>query len=142
MWITVATMKFEGAAARWLQSVQRKIATASWEEFCSWLVVRFGRDQHQSMLRQLYHIHQISTVSAYIESFSELIDQLTAYEPNLDSMHYVTRFVDGLKHTVRAVVAIQRPKDLDTAYSLALLQEEVGDQPRQYQQSHRQQMLL
>jgi hypothetical protein len=63
-------------------------------------VIRFGRDQHQVMLRQLYHIDQVSTVAsrlaAYVESFSELIDQLTMYEPNLDTMHYVTRFIDGL----------------------------------------------
>jgi hypothetical protein len=35
LWITIATMQFEGATARWLQSVQRKIPTTTWEEFCS-----------------------------------------------------------------------------------------------------------
>jgi hypothetical protein len=142
MWITVATMHFDGVAARWLQSIQRKLANTNWEEFCSWLVVRFGRNQHQALLRQLYHIQQTSTVTDYVDRFSELIDQLSVYEASLDVLHYTTRFIDGLTHSVRAVVAIQKPVDLDTAYSLALLQEEVGEAPRHYQHAHRQQLQL
>ena len=55
------------------------------------------------------------------------MDQLTAYEPEPSMLHYTTRFVDGLKHTVRMIVAVQRHVDLDMAYSIALVQEEVGD---------------
>ena len=36
------------------------------------------------------------------------------------------RFVDGLRHDIKSVVLLQRPKDLDTAATLALLQEEVA----------------
>lgn len=139
MWITVATMQFEGAAARWLQSVQRKLPQANWEEFCGWIVTRFGRNQHQALLRQLYHINQTSTVVDYVEKFAELIDQLAAYEPNIDNLHYTTRFLDGLVPHIRALVAIQRPHDLDTAHSLALLQEEVGG--NFYHGQHRQMQL-
>ena len=55
------------------------------------------------------------------------MDQLTAYEPNPDMLNYTTRFIDGLKHEVRLIVAVQRPPDLDTAYSIALVQEEMGE---------------
>jgi hypothetical protein len=127
---TVRFPKFDGACPK------------LWEEFCSWLVVRFGRDQHQALLRQLYHIQQTSTVTDYVDRFSELIDQLSVHEASLDVLHYTTRFIDGLTHSVRAVVAIQKPVDLDTAYSLALLQEEVGEAPRHYQHAHRQQLQL
>jgi hypothetical protein len=127
LWITIATMQFEGAAARWLQSVQRKLPSTTWEEFCGWIVVRFGRNQHQALLRQLYHIHQDTTVVDYVDRFSGLMDQLAAYEPHLDTIHFTTRFLDGLHPQIRAVIAIQCPRDLDTAYSLALLQEEIGD---------------
>jgi hypothetical protein len=127
MWITIATMQFDGAAARWLQSIQHKLPHTPWEEFCSWTVTRFGRNQHQTLLRQLYHIHQSSSVVDYVDRFAELIDQLTAYEIHIDTIHYTTRFIDGLKPHIRVVIAIQCPQDLDTAYSLALLQEEVGE---------------
>lgn len=42
-------------------------------------------------------------------------------------MLYYTRFVDGLRDDIRAVIVVQRPQNLDTTYTLALLQEEVAD---------------
>lgn len=42
-----------------------------------------------------------------------------------------TRFIDGLRDDIRAVVLVHRPQDLDTASSLALLQEDaVSQAPR------------
>lgn len=55
------------------------------------------------------------------------MDQLAAYEPNPDMMHYTTSFIDGLKPAVRVIMAVQRPPDLDTAYCIASVQEEVGE---------------
>lgn len=34
LWISYATAMFEGAAARWLESVQRRVPNATWDEFC------------------------------------------------------------------------------------------------------------
>jgi hypothetical protein len=39
-----------------------------------------------SMLGQLYHIHQQTSVIDYVERFAELIDQLAAYEQNMSSL--------------------------------------------------------
>lgn len=39
-----------------------------------------------------------------------------------------TRFIDGLKDDIRAVVLVRCPQDLDTVSSLALLQEDVFSQ--------------
>jgi hypothetical protein len=55
------------------------------------------------------------------------MDQLSAYGHHPDPLYYVTRFMDGLKPAVRLMVAIQMPEDLDKAYQLALLHEELGD---------------
>jgi hypothetical protein len=49
-----------------------------------------------------------------------------AYEYSSDHRYYTTRFIDGLKDDVKSVVLVQRSVDLDTACSLALLQEEEG----------------
>lgn len=59
--------------------------------------------------------------------FLALMDQIAAYEPCLDQVHYTTKFLDGLLPGVKLLVAIQQPRDLDIAYSLALLYEELGD---------------
>lgn len=40
---------------------------------------------------------------------------------------FLTRFIEGLRPDIRAVIMVQRPTDLDSACSLALLQEEVTE---------------
>jgi hypothetical protein len=52
---------------------------------------------------------------------------MLAYKSDIDPTFFVTRFIEGLAREIRAVVMIQRPEDLDTAVSLALLQEEIED---------------
>lgn len=79
------------------------------------------------LIRRLFRISQTSTVANYVERFAELLDQLTAYEETPDPLHYTTRFLDGLQPTVRVLVALQQPQDVDAAYQLALLHEELGD---------------
>jgi hypothetical protein len=74
VWVKVATMHFEGPAVRWLQSVQRRVNSAFWKELCSWIHERFGRDQHEILIRQLFHIRQSTTVQDYIDRFTELVN--------------------------------------------------------------------
>jgi hypothetical protein len=73
----------------------------------------------------LFRIHQQSSVTEYQDCFVTLVDQLAVYESVPDPLFFATRFVDGLRTDIRAVVMLQRPLDLDSACSLALLQEEV-----------------
>ena len=82
---------------------------------------RFGCDQRDKLVRQMFHINQISTVADYVDRFSSLFDQLKAYQPNPDIHYFTTHFVDGLRDDINMVVTLQRPSTLDTAYSLALL---------------------
>jgi hypothetical protein len=56
LWIHVASMHFEGIAARWTQSMERRVRSTTWEDFCLLLHDRFGRDQHEALIRQLFHI--------------------------------------------------------------------------------------
>jgi hypothetical protein len=124
VWVRVSTMHFEGPAARWLQSVNHRVLTTTWKELCMWIHERFGRDQHDSLIRQLFHIKQTSLVQEYNDRFSELVDQLLAYDHSSDYIYYIARFVDGLKDDVKLVVLVQRPLDLNSVCTLALLQEE------------------
>jgi hypothetical protein len=124
VWVKVTAMHFEGPTARWLQSVEYHIRTATWSELCSWIHERFGCDQHELFLIQLYKIKQVGLVQDYIDKLCELVDQLQAYSPNVDSLLYTTRFIVGLAHNIKYFISIQRPKDLDTDCCLALLQEE------------------
>ncbi|CAO2169811.1 unnamed protein product [Urochloa humidicola] len=129
-WVKVACLHLSDAAARWLQSVETKAKSSSWSEFCKMVLDRFGRDQHELLIRQMLHLRQTGLVKEYIEQFAALADQLAAYEPNADPLHSTMKFIDGLKDELRSAVLMQRPPDLDTAYVLAQLQEEVGDSSR------------
>jgi hypothetical protein len=126
MWVRVTSMHFDGPPTKWLQSVNHRICKATWNELCSWIHDMFGRDQHDSLIRQLFHIKQSGPVQEYIDKFCKLVDQLSAYEPShsADSRYYITRFVDGLKPEIKSVIWVQRLTNLDTGCSLVLLQED------------------
>jgi hypothetical protein len=81
----------------------------------------FDQDQHELLVRQLLHIRQTSLVSDYIARFTSLIDQLIEYNKGVDPVYFVTRFIDGLRPELRAVLLVQHPQTLDTACTLALL---------------------
>jgi hypothetical protein len=87
-WIKFATMHFTEVAARWLQSVEVRLQSASWDEFARMLLDRFGREQQELMLRQLFNIRQVGVVSEYVDQFSMLVDQLTAYGHSTDSLYF------------------------------------------------------
>jgi hypothetical protein len=73
LWVKVALMHLEGLAVRWLQSAERCLRQATWEEFCSLIHDRFGQDQHEALIRKLFHIRQITSVTAYVDQFSLLV---------------------------------------------------------------------
>jgi hypothetical protein len=131
-WVKVSRMHFQGDAARWIESLEHP-DKIPWPDFCKLIHDRFGRDQRDklSRSRQMFHIHQTSTVTDYVSRFSTLFDQLKNYQPNPDMHYYTTCFIDGLRHDIRLVVALQRPPNLDTVYSLALLQEEMAEPPQE-----------
>lgn len=74
MWVRLSSMHFSEIPSRWLQSVEKKVRTCNWAEFCALLLERFGRDQHELLVRQLFHIRQTGSMSDYIERFATLMD--------------------------------------------------------------------
>lgn len=74
VWVSVSSMYFDDATARWLQSIERKIPSMDWEVFCKLIHDRFGRDQEESFIRQLFHIKQTGSVAEYVQHFTELVD--------------------------------------------------------------------
>jgi hypothetical protein len=125
-WVKVSRKHFQWDAARWIESLEN-LDRISWPDFCKLIHERFGRDQRDKLSRQMLHIHQSSTVTDYVARFSTLFDQLKAYQPNPNMHYYTTRFVDGLRHDIHIVVALQHLPNIDTAYTLALLHEELGE---------------
>ncbi|XP_020186159.1 uncharacterized protein [Aegilops tauschii subsp. strangulata] len=124
-WVPMAALNFSGTASVWLQTIQKRLSEFDWDAFTSLLCTRFGRDRHQMLIRQFYSLRQTTSVADYIEKFEMIINHLSSYSDSIHPYYFLTRFMEGLRTDIRAVVLVQRPPDLDTACSLALLQEEV-----------------
>jgi hypothetical protein len=67
----------------------------------------------KALVRQMFSIHQTSTVQDYIDRFAGLIDQLVAYGHGTDPVFFAMRFVDGLKDEIHNVVHMQHPQTFD-----------------------------
>lgn len=128
--VCVAVSQIKGNTANWTQSVDNRLKSVSWPEFSSMVMDRFGCDQQESLLRQFFHLRQTGSMAEYVEQFSGLVDHLVAYGHSTDPLYYTTHFVDGLHDDIHSVVMIHRPATLDSACSLAMLQEEVADPAR------------
>ena len=125
LWVRVATLHFTGNAARWLQLQESHRVSFTWEALCAALRGNFGREQYQVQLRQFRTLRQTGTVHAYMTQFEEIMHQLLAHNSSFDSVFFTTQFLEGLKHEIRMGVLLHQPKDLDSAFSLAALQEEL-----------------
>lgn len=126
MWVSIASMYLEGLAACWYESIDNTPATASWTAFCQALHIRFDRDQHESLIRQMFQIKQTTTVQDYVDRFTKLLDQLKAYNASTEPLFYTQRFIDGLKPELKAIILVVKPQSLDAAISMALAQEEAA----------------
>lgn len=125
MWVKLATMYFVGSADFWLQAIEPSLVGCSWKDFCSAVCGRFEKEQLNALIRQFFHIKQLGNVAEYVEQFDALVHQLLAPDSNLQPAFITSRFIDGLREDIKAIVTVHRPVDLDAACSLALLQEEV-----------------
>ncbi|PUZ69773.1 hypothetical protein GQ55_2G138300 [Panicum hallii var. hallii] len=56
MWVKVSVMQFSGAAARWFQAVEKRLAHDSWPDLCKLVLKRFGKEQFSGLVDQLLAI--------------------------------------------------------------------------------------
>jgi hypothetical protein len=119
-----AALNFTDAAAAWLQTVELRGRITSWEVLHQAVCDRFDKDQYQLHMKQLDNLRQTSSVTEYHAKFEQLAHSILLYNPNYDDTFLVVRFLSGLKEEIRAPIALHRPRDVDTASALALLQEE------------------
>jgi uncharacterized protein YukE len=66
-WVRMAVMHFEGSALYWVQAMEAWVREMNWESLCAALNTRFGRDQHNTLIRQFYHIRQTNSVVDYVD---------------------------------------------------------------------------
>jgi hypothetical protein len=109
-------LNFQGAVASWLQTIQRRGRVTDWGVLYERVMGRSDKDQYhyQLMLSQFDVLHQTGSVMEYQEEFEKLAHGLLLYNNSYDDTYFVTRFVAGLKDDIRRVIALHRPKNVDT----------------------------
>uniref|UniRef100_A0A0A8XT76 Retrotransposon gag domain-containing protein n=1 Tax=Arundo donax TaxID=35708 RepID=A0A0A8XT76_ARUDO len=140
LWVSIASLHLSGSAALWWQANNSASVFVSWEEFMGKIGEKFGRMEFQVVLHQFANLKQTGSVLDYTEKFNDLMDTLVAHHQSWEPMYFVTQFLDGLRDEIRIAVVLHRPKDLDTAVSLACMQEELLElsrrcDPRRHDQS-------
>ena len=113
VWVDIVVVHFTGAAALSLEWSQMHLKTASWEAFCTAVLEKFGRSE----------LKQEGSVLEYAKQFNVSMHCLLAHHSSWDPLFFTTQFIEGLAHEIKVAIMLHRPKDLDTAVSLAELQE-------------------
>lgn len=119
-----ASLNFEGPAATWLQSAELRGRFQSWPAMYEAVFSHFDRDQYPLTMKQLDALKQSGSVQEYFIQFQQLAHHILLYNYSYDDVYFVTYFLGGLKDEIRSPIALHRPPNLETAYSLALIQEE------------------
>jgi hypothetical protein len=60
------------------------------------------------------------------------VEQLISYGKHTDPIYFAMPFVDGLRDDIHQTVHMHRPSTLDSACSLALLQEEMAESGKRW----------
>jgi hypothetical protein len=102
-----------------------------WDRLCELVFNKYDKDQYQTQLRQLEMLQQTGTVTEYQAQFEKLAHGVMLYNPTYDDVFFVTRFLAVLKEEIKSAITLHRPRDVDTASALALLQEEELGHARQ-----------
>jgi hypothetical protein len=131
-------MRLTGSAALWFQTLNDPVNSMDWDTFVTAICNRFDKDEHNHLLRHFFHIKHTTTVTEYVEQFSDIVHHILAHDKAFPHSVITNRFIDGLKKDVRTAVMMHRPQDLDTASSLALLQEEATQDslPKRFESSN------
>lgn len=118
-----ATLHFVGSAALWLQTYEAQHEIGSWIQLCVAVCDKFGKDLYFTHMNEALEIRQTGDVASYYQEFELLRHQLLTHNHTLDDTFFVAKFLKGLKNEICAPIILHKPRTVDAAVSLALLQE-------------------
>jgi hypothetical protein len=136
MWLTAATLHFEGEAVHWFQVYKLKHTVQGWPEFITVVEAKFGVHDYRQYIIELLALKQTTTVTEYCSKFQEVVFKISSHNPNYDDIFFISQFFKGLKSEIRLPVASQIPETLDRAILLAHVQQGLQSQHKTW--THRQ----
>ena len=86
---------------------------------------------------ELLSIKQTSDVQDYYDRFQIVMYKVLVHNNQLDDVFFVSKFLQGLHPDIRAAIVLHKPRTVDVALSLALMQAEVLEsQPKYFGKHH------
>lgn len=125
LWAPLATISFRGNAMLWLQTYEAQHTVDNWHELCIAVDKKFGRDLCHNYMRDLLNIRQTQDVLEYANRFKQAKHRVLCHNRDLDEVFFVQKFMDGLRYNISNAIALHKPRTVDAALSLALMQEEL-----------------
>lgn len=83
MWITAATLHFEGNAAMWYQAYKQNHTFTNWTQFCAVVDEEFGSDDFRCAMNDLLDLKQTGTVEEYTVKFQKIAVQHHHAQPTV-----------------------------------------------------------
>jgi len=109
----------------WLQSYEAQHDIDSWAELCVAVDTKFSRDMYQNYMKDLLNIRQTGDLHEYYDNFYQAMNRVLVHNDKYDDVLFVMRFIDGLKAELRSAIQLHKPRTVDAAMTLALLQVDV-----------------
>ncbi|CAN6236915.1 unnamed protein product [Urochloa humidicola] len=125
MWVSFATINFRGNAELWLQSYEAQHNIDNWPDLCVAIEQKFGQDLYQNHMRDLLNIRQTADVLEYAERFETAKHRVLVHNKDMGEVFFVQKFLDGLNYNISNAITLHRPRTVDAALSMALMQEQI-----------------
>jgi hypothetical protein len=123
--IPLATISFYGNAMLWFQTYEAQHSVESWPDLCVAVEKKFGKDRYQLDMRELLAIKQTTDVLDYASKFEQITHRILIHNGSIDEIFFVQKFLDGLKYNISNAISLHKPRTVDAALSLAIMQEDI-----------------
>lgn len=76
-------------------------------------------------MRHLLNIRQTHDVLEYANRFEQAKHRVLVHNRDIDEVFFVQKFLNGLRYNISNAITLHKPRTVDAALSLALMQEEL-----------------
>jgi hypothetical protein len=121
VWVPFATINFKGNAELWLQTYEAQLSIDSCPELCVAVEQKFSKDLYQNYVKDILTIRQTGDVLEYASRFEQAKHRVLVHN-KMGEVIFCKTFLDGLKYNITNFISLHKPRTVDDALSLALMQ--------------------
>jgi hypothetical protein len=86
---------------------------------------KFGKDLYHNYMKDILSIRQTGDVLEYASRFEQAKHRVLVHNKDMGEVFFVQKFLDGLKYNISNAISLHKPRTVDAALSLALMQEDI-----------------